>query len=288
MIKTLIDLKAMCIAAEKSNRKLRSELDRDNVALIESGMRDRKANSQPEQRARLFGKFSFKEKNQSAPLGNRDRAHARGVSDTRTHEAAATSETRNAQSPALLKLLSTDHLQFRQFSRAMLLEDVQLLTRYQQKLEAETKQLKLETVRVKRNRQQINSRVGAPSRPQSAPALDKACAVDRVENECHVALKLASVLERIRRDKSDCTDAGARDRQAPEDLDAAHEAAAGGRQAVAAPPTASTAALEDTPPPRVAADFCLPAREGAAGTARGERLQQAIYDVLIRNGSCRC
>ena len=299
MIKTLIDLKAICIAAEKTNRKLRSELDRDNVALIESGMRDKRMNSQPEQRARLFGNFSFKEKNQAAPVGGRDRTRARGTSDAHTHASAGNGDSRKAQSPALLKLLSTDHLQFRHFSRGMLLEDVHLLTRYQQKLEAETKQLKLEGVRMKRNLQQVDSRVGAPSRPRPTSILrQEQGAVDKVEQECHVALKLASVLDQIRRDKSreNYMQAAPEVGGGSDEALGAQERTAGGAQGglLADGAPAWRADVAEAPPQRQAAEFCLEAQvqahdsSGAAGPSSGERMPQVIYDVLIRNGTCRC
>jgi hypothetical protein len=299
LIKTLIDLKDVCIAAEKTNRKLRAELDRGQAALIQSGMRDRQANARPEQRARLFGNFAFKDKNQPAPQGGRERAHARGTSVA--PDACATAgagEGRQARSPALLKLLSTDHLQFRDFSRGMLLEDVQLLTRYQQKLEAETKQLKLEAVRMKRNQQQVDSRVGAPSRPLSAPsarnrpfsqtAAAKLSAVDRVEQECHIALKLASVLDQIQKDKREDKAAGpqAAGRVTSGEVRAAEQHSQA-RPECEAEEVAQAATRRAVGEAGSGADLPQSAEGASASALSPGGVSPVFYDILIRNGTCR-
>jgi hypothetical protein len=291
--------------AEKRNRKMRDQLEKGNLVLIQRGMRDQQASAQPDAQARLFGKFAFKDKKAHTP-------YLAGVKSATQWAGAAPVSGGQGKSPALMKLLSTDHLQFREFNRSMLLHDVQLLTRYEQKLEAETKQLKLDSVRLERQLQQLHSRVTAVSRPLSAPSArsngaaptsetrqragsDKASLseIARVEQECHVALELASVLKSIQRDneaeRSKRAAPFPRSPSAPGGKASASSSleppqSAGGVGAGAGDgPAGGTAQHLEPPlelPAASVADFAYPAH-GSGATPR------LIYNVVIRTGSCR-
>ena len=314
LIKTLIDLKAVCMEAEKTNRKMREHLEKGNLVLIQRGMRDQQASAQPDVQARLFGKFAFKEKKANTP-------YLSGVKSATQGAGTAPAAAGQSRSPALMKLLSTDHLQFREFSRSMLLHDVQLLTRYEQKLEAEAKQLKLDTVRLERQHQQLHSRVAAPSRPPSAPSArskgataasatarqgaggDKRqptgageSAIAHVEQECSVALELASVLKSIQRDNQEqrrAAGAAARDPSAPRAgrNDTSHQnlpldtRASGAMKEATAQDVGQAAVLEAAVS---AADFAdtAPGSSGGDAAGRSRAVQRLIYNVVIRTGSC--
>ena len=317
LIKTLIDLKAACMEAEKTNRKMRDQLEKGNLVLIERGMRDQQERAQPDAQAWLFGKFAFKDKKAHTP-------YLAGVKSATQWAGAAPVSGGQGKSPALMKLLSTDHLQFREFSRSMLLHDVQLLTRYEQKLEAETKQVKLDSVRLERQLQQLHSRVTAVSRPLSAPSArsnsaaptsgttrqgagttrqgagsDKASLseIARVEQECHVALELASVLKSIQRDNEAERSKRAAPPAAPFPRSpSAPGGKASGSSSLEPPqsaggvgagagdgPAGGTAQHLEPPlelPAASVADFAYPAH-GSGATPR------LIYNVVIRTGSCR-
>ena len=254
---------------------MRAQVDTGNVSLIETGVLDQQKTATPEVQARLFGKFAFKEKNPPTPY-------------LRTAAVAGQSGggggTREGKSPALVKLLSCDHLELRSFARAMLLQDVQLLTRYKQKLEAEAKQLKLDITRIQRLQQQLQSRVTARSRPPSAggtravslvPAgsalpneTAPKSALQKVEQDCHVALQLASVLEAIQRDKL---------RQQATSPSPARAHALPARESSDAAPHAHTSTPGSLPlaAPAVAAPSQLrgdgPLARGGTGEQQGER-----------------
>ena len=302
--------------AEKRNRKMRDQLEKGNLVLIQRGMRDQQASAQPDAQARLFGKFAFKDKKAHTP-------YLAGVKSATQWAGAAPVSGGQGKSPALMKLLSTDHLQFREFNRSMLLHDVQLLTRYEQKLEAETKQVKLDSVRLERQLQQLHSRVTAVSRPLSAPSArsnsaaptsgttrqgagttrqgagsDKASLseIARVEQECHVALELASVLKSIQRDN----EAERSKRAAPPAAPFPRSPSAPGGKASGSssfePPQSAggvgaeagdalaggTTQLEPSleQPAASVADFAYPAHGRGA-------MPRLIYNVVIRTGSCR-
>ena len=169
----MIDLKSECIKVERCNGKMRTELDKANVNLIRSGMRERQAAAKPEVQARLFGKFAFKEKNSRTPY-LRDLPNSGKAALARVDAKGGLGGSSDGKSPALLKLLSTDHMDMRPFAREMLLKDVQILTRYLHKLEAETKQLKIDTIRLDRLQQQIDSRLGARDRTFSSQLVARA------------------------------------------------------------------------------------------------------------------
>jgi hypothetical protein len=299
------------MVAEKTNRKMRDQLEKGNLVLIERGMRDQQESAHPDAQARLFGKFAFKDKKAHTP-------YLTGVKSATQWAIAAPSAGGQGKSPALMKLLSTDHLQFREFSRSMLLHDVQLLTRYEQKLEAETKQLKLDSVRLERQLQQLHSRVTSVSRPLSAPSAPSNGAaptsgttrqgagsgkaslseIARVEQECHVALELASVLKSIQRDNETERSRRAapaapaapfpRSPSAPggkasgssglEPPQSAAGVGAGAGDALAGCTTQLEPPLEQ--PAASVADFAYPSHGRGA-------MPRLIYNVVIRTGSCR-
>ena len=277
LIKTLIDLKGACIAAETANSELRKELRRGSLTLIHRGVRDKQVVEQPEVKARIFGKFAFKENSKpSTPYLSGAGRHT-NVSPPCAENGADGSGPQ--RSPALVKLLSTDHLQFRDFPRAMLLQDVQLLTRYLQKLEAENKELKADRIRLNRQQQQVHSRVGGPSRPVSASstrARGRApSGLGQLDDDTEEALRLAALLEASNRPASVTTHDGApSDRRQALESDAAKQAPA---------VTAST-----SPVPGVDGVALSSAGGHSAASPSGQHsIARVMYDVIIRTGTCR-
>ena len=151
---------------------------------------------------------------------------------------------------------------------------------------------------MKRNQQQVDSRVGAPSRPLSAPgarkrpssqaAAAKLSAVDKVEQECHVALKLASVLSQIQKDKREDKGAGSQ---------AAGQVTSGEvrtvEQQAQARPEREAEEVAQAATRRATGEESHPGADqpesaGTSASALSPRgVSPIFYDVLIRNGTCR-
>jgi len=110
-----------CIAQEKQNRALRATLETEKATLARFEMSA--LHEETSAKNVLHGKFAFKQTARRSPFLARDAPENR--------RAAGDDAPANAPgaSPALQRLLSVDHLDFKTYARHALLADVELLTR---------------------------------------------------------------------------------------------------------------------------------------------------------------